>query len=46
VLGALILVGLPALLRITPDVRILGYGVLLLLIIRFRPQGVWVRGPA
>jgi branched-chain amino acid transport system permease protein len=46
VLGALILVGLPELLRITPDVRILGYGVLLLLIIRFRPQGVWVRRPA
>jgi branched-chain amino acid transport system permease protein len=46
VLGALILVGLPELLRIAPDVRILGYGVLLLLIIRFRPQGLWVRRPA
>ena len=46
VLGALILVGLPELLRITPDVRILGYGVLLLLIIRFRPSGLWVRRAA
>jgi branched-chain amino acid transport system permease protein len=46
VLGALILVGLPELLRITPDVRILGYGVLLLLIIRFRPRGLWVRRAA
>jgi branched-chain amino acid transport system permease protein len=46
VLGALILVGLPELLRIVPDVRILGYGVLLLLIIRFRPRGLWVRRAA
>lgn len=43
VLGALVLVGLPELLRLTPDVRILGYGVLLLLVLRFRPQGLWVR---
>jgi branched-chain amino acid transport system permease protein len=43
VLGSLVLVGLPELLRLTPDVRILGYGVVLLLVIRFRPQGLWVR---
>lgn len=43
VLGALVLVGVPELLRLAPDVRILGYGVVLLLVIRFRPQGLWVR---
>ncbi|WP_028924021.1 ABC transporter permease [Pseudonocardia acaciae] len=43
VLGAVVLVGLPELLRLTPDVRIIGYGVLLLLVIRFRPRGIWVR---
>jgi branched-chain amino acid transport system permease protein len=43
VLGALVLVGVPELLRVAPDVRILGYGVVLLLVIRFRPQGLWVR---
>ena len=42
VLGSLILVGLPELLRIAPSVRIVGYGVLLLLAIRFRPQGLWM----
>lgn len=43
VLGALVLVGVPELLRMAPDVRILGYGAILLLVIRFRPQGLWVR---
>lgn len=43
VLGAIVLVGLPEALRIAPDARILGYGVLLVIIIRFRPQGLWVR---
>lgn len=43
VLGALLLVGLPELLRLTPDVRIIGYGVLLLLAMRYRPHGIWVR---
>lgn len=43
VLGAVVLVGAPELFRLAPDARILGYGVLLLLIIRFRPQGIWVR---
>ncbi|MGA4508641.1 ABC transporter permease [Propionibacteriaceae bacterium G1746] len=43
VFGAVVLVGLPELLRVTPDVRILGYGLLLLLIVRFRPQGLFVR---
>jgi branched-chain amino acid transport system permease protein len=42
VVGALILVGLPEFLRIAPSVRIVGYGVLLLLAIRFRPQGLWM----
>jgi branched-chain amino acid transport system permease protein len=43
VLGALVLVGAPELLRLTQDARLLSYGVLLLLLIRFRPQGLWAR---
>lgn len=43
VLGALLLVGLPEVLRLAPDVRIIGYGVLLLLAMRYRPHGIWVR---
>jgi len=43
ILGALILVGTPELFRPLQDVRYLGYGVLLLLLIRFRPQGIWGR---
>lgn len=42
VLGALVLVGGPELFRPLQDVRILAYGLLLLLLIRFRPQGLWV----
>jgi branched-chain amino acid transport system permease protein len=43
VLGAIILVGVPELLRVAPEVRIIGYGVILLLAVRFRPQGLWMR---
>jgi branched-chain amino acid transport system permease protein len=43
VLGALVLVGTPELFRALQDVRYLGYGILLLLLIRFRPQGIWGR---
>ena len=41
VIGTLILIGVPELFRPLQDVRYLGYGVLLLLLIRFRPQGIW-----
>lgn len=43
VLGAIALVGLPEALRIAPDIRILLYGVIMIAMIRFRPQGVWTR---
>lgn len=39
-LGAAVLVGAPELFRPLYDVRMLGYGVLLLLLVRFRPQGL------
>ena len=42
ILGAIVLVGGPELLRPFGDFRILTYGLLLLLLIRFRPQGLWV----
>ena len=41
ILGTLVLVGGPELFRPLQDVRILAYGLLLLLLIRFRPQGLW-----
>ena len=43
VVGSIVLVAVPELLRLTPDVRILLYGVVLIAVIRFRPQGLWVR---
>ncbi len=43
ILGALVLVGAPEVLRLTQDARLLSYGILLLLLIRFRPQGIWAR---
>lgn len=41
ILGAIVLVGGPEMFRPLQDVRILAYGLLLLLLIRFRPQGLW-----
>jgi branched-chain amino acid transport system permease protein len=40
VLGATVLIGLPELFRAASDYRMLIYGVVLLLLIRFRPQGL------
>jgi len=40
VLGAVALIGLPEVFRFTADYRMLVYGVVLLLLIRFRPQGI------
>lgn len=40
ILGALVLVGVPELFRPLADARLLAYGVLLLLLVRFRPQGL------
>ena len=40
IVGALALVGLPELFRFTAEWRMLLYGVVLLLLIRFRPQGL------
>ncbi len=40
VAGAVILVGLPEAFRFTAEYRVLIYGVVLLLMIRFRPQGL------
>ena len=39
-LGAVALVGLPELFRVTSDYRILIYGLALVLLVRFRPQGL------
>jgi branched-chain amino acid transport system permease protein len=40
ILGAVVLVGLPELFRVAAEYRILIYGVVLLLLVRFRPQGL------
>jgi branched-chain amino acid transport system permease protein len=41
VVGALVLVGLPELLREFSDYRLLVYGVVLVVMMLFRPQGLW-----
>ncbi|MET3821738.1 ABC-type branched-subunit amino acid transport system permease subunit [Burkholderia ambifaria] len=38
--GAIALIGLPELFRWAADYRMLIYGLVLLLLVRFRPQGV------
>ncbi len=43
VLGSVILIGAPELLRFASDARVLLYGVLLVLVILFRPQGLFAR---
>lgn len=40
ILGAAVLVGLPELFRFLEDVRILAYGVVILVLVRYRPQGL------
>lgn len=43
VVGAVILIGAMELLRFTPELRIVVYGLVLILVVRFRPGGVLVR---
>jgi branched-chain amino acid transport system permease protein len=40
ILGAILLVSLPQLLRTAADYRLLAYGITLLALIRLRPQGL------
>ena len=40
VLGAVVLIGLPEVIRATAEYRMLIYGLALLLLIRYRPQGI------
>jgi branched-chain amino acid transport system permease protein len=44
IVGAIVLVGAPELFRPLQDVRILAYGLILFLLVRFRPQGLLGRG--
>jgi branched-chain amino acid transport system permease protein len=43
VLGAIVLIGAMELLRFTPELRIVVYGLVLILVVRFRPGGILVR---
>jgi branched-chain amino acid transport system permease protein len=43
VLGSIILIGALELLRFTNDLRIIAYGVVLILVVRFRPGGILVK---
>jgi len=43
VVGAIILIGAMELLRFTPELRIIVYGLVLILVVRFRPGGILVR---
>ena len=40
IVGAVALVGLPEVFRVAAEYRILIYGIVLLLLVRFRPQGL------
>lgn len=43
VVGAIVLIGAMEVLRFTPELRIVVYGLVLILVVRFRPGGVLVR---
>lgn len=43
VVGSLVLIGAMELLRFTPELRIIVYGLVLILVVRFRPGGILVR---
>lgn len=43
VVGAIVLIGALQLLRVTDDLRIIVYGLVLILVVRFRPGGILVR---
>jgi branched-chain amino acid transport system permease protein len=43
VVGAIVLIGAMELLRFTPELRIVVYGLVLILVVRFRPGGILVR---
>jgi branched-chain amino acid transport system permease protein len=43
VAGAIVLIGALQLLRVTDDLRIIVYGLVLILVVRFRPGGILVR---
>jgi branched-chain amino acid transport system permease protein len=43
VLGSLVLIGSLEVLRVAPELRVILYGVTLILVVRFRPGGIWVR---
>ena len=43
VIGSIILIGAMELLRFTPEWRIIAYGLVLILVVRFRPGGILVR---
>ncbi|TPX01247.1 ABC transporter permease [Schumannella luteola] len=43
VLGSIVLIGAMELLRFTPELRIIVYGLVLILVVRFRPGGLLVR---
>ncbi len=43
VVGSILLVGLPEVLRVASEWRILAYGVVMIAMIRLRPRGLWVR---
>ena len=44
VVGSVVLIGAMELLRFTPELRIVVYGLVLILVVRFRPGGILVRG--
>ncbi|UUT36508.1 branched-chain amino acid ABC transporter permease [Microbacterium elymi] len=43
VLGSIVLIGAMEVLRIAPEARVILYGLAVILVVRFRPGGLWVR---
>ncbi len=40
IVGSVLLIGLPEIFRVAAEYRVLIYGIVLLLLVRFRPQGL------
>ncbi|WP_027346832.1 ABC transporter permease [Hamadaea tsunoensis] len=43
VIGSIVLIGALEVFRVTPQLRVILYGLALILVVRFRPGGAWVR---
>ncbi len=45
ILGAFLMIGLPEIIRFLADWRLVSFGIAIMLVLRFRPQGIWPSSP-